>query len=190
MYNTYTPPEIVQGERVAHYFKSEKAVDAPEAALSHSLEDDWQLVQKKGGVQNKSKPRLRLQGLSRISSYDRHPPPALRPSLSLNGRSAGVDASQDRHGSGSPPIHHSQNTQSGACLSANRQSGESGNDVNWKQTVEASKISAILDGTTRLKRNEEEASDLHKARVASLSPDPSLPDQSLAGLPDVSRCKR
>ena len=48
-------------------------------------------------------------------------------------------------------------------------------------------ISAISDGTTRLKRNEEEASDLHKARVASLSPNPSLPDQSLTGLPDVSK---
>ena len=174
-------------EHDAHYMKSEEAADAPEAALSHSLEGDWKLVQKKGGVHDKSKSHLRPHGLSRMSLYGRHPPPRhdpLRPRLSLNGRSAGGDASQDRHGSGSPPIHHSQNTQSGACLSANRQSGESGNDVNWKQAVEASKTSAKLDETTRLKRDEEEASELHKARVASLSPDSSLPDPSSAGLPD------
>ena len=116
VYNTYTPSKIVQGERVAHYVKSEKAVDALEAAPPHPLEDDWQLVQKK--------PRLRLQGLSRISSYNQPPPPALRPSLRLNGRSAGVDAIQDRHGSGSPPIHQSK---PGACLSATGQPGESGN---------------------------------------------------------------
>ena len=189
-------------EHDAHYMKPEKAADATEAAMSHSPEDDWQLVQKKGGV-HKQKPRFRPQGLSRIPLCDKRPPPALRPSMFLSGRSAGDGASQNEHGSGSPPIHRSQNTQFGACLSATRQSGESGNDAksgaclsatrqpgecgndaNWNQTIEASKISAILDVTTRQKRSEVEASDLHKARVASLTPDSSLPDQSLAGSSD------
>ena len=45
-----------------------------------------------------------------------------------------------------------------------------GNDDDLNQTIEASKLSAILDNTTRQKRCETEASNLHKARVASMTP--------------------
>jgi hypothetical protein len=75
-------------------------------------------------------------------------------------------------------------TESGECLSATQQFKECGKNTDWEKTIEASNLSAVLDGTMRQNRREMEASDLHKARVASLTPDPATPDLSSAGSSD------
>ena len=71
---------------------------------------------------------------------------------------------------------------------------QSGEDDDLNQTIEASimeasRVSAIVDETTRRNRCETEASDLHRARVASLTPAPSservaslIPDSSSSDL--------
>ena len=77
----------------------------------------------------------------------------------------------------------SQNTPPRACLSPNRRmSKEIGTDVDYKKAVEASKTSAKTDEATRLKRKDNEASDLCGARAASLSPSLSSSDSPPQGL--------
>ena len=58
VYNTHAHPAEFQEECAAHYVKSEEAADTSDAALPHSLEGGWNLVQGKKGVVQDTRRRI------------------------------------------------------------------------------------------------------------------------------------